>query len=122
MKNSVVLWSLLVLLPLTATAHAGQVIFRETETGIYVELTDESENMPDEQVSRKTRVTEAQAAAQPSSSSREEGAAASPPAAVKAAEQGTDRKNGLSKRKEDRRKARGLQKSLQGAQGTPEEE
>ena len=106
MKKSVLLWSLLVLLPLTTTSHAGQVIYRETETSIYVELTGEWDKISDGQKSGKAQVQEPQAEAQPSSSVSVEVATASPPAAGKAAEQTTDRNSKLIQRAENRRKAR----------------
>jgi len=60
MKRVFALWSLLVLVPLTASSHAGEMVFRETEAGIYVEMTGE----PDKGGGR-VQVAEQQEAAQP---------------------------------------------------------
>jgi hypothetical protein len=60
MKRVVALWSLLVMMPITASSHAGEVVFRETETGIYVEMTGEPEKG-----GGRVQVVEQQAAAQP---------------------------------------------------------
>lgn len=61
MKGVLALWSLLVLMPLTASSHAGEMVIRETETGIYVEMTGEPEKG-----AGSVQVAEQQAAAQPS--------------------------------------------------------
>ena len=120
MNKSIAVWILSALFPLSV--GAGELVIRETETAIIVEFNGDADDKQTEKNLQEAQLVDQTKPSQPSSPAAVKGKNAPQSVAATSAQQIIDRNTGMIRRAEIRRKTRESKRSLQDAQGAPEDD